>query len=70
MAVDVKRRAWAQPVEGAPAFYRARTFPYKGRRTRVKVYPTFPQSYAEPVVAFSPTSSVPGVNPAVFPPPP
>lgn len=40
MALDKKRRSWAAPVEGAPAFYRNRSWPYKGRRTRVKTYPT------------------------------
>lgn len=52
-ALDVKQRVWSMPVEGAPAFYRSRTWPYKGRRTRVKVYPTFPQSYVEQI-AFHP----------------
>jgi hypothetical protein len=44
MALDKKGRQWARSVEGAPAFYRNRNWPYKGRRTRVKVYPTFPSS--------------------------
>ena len=49
MALDKKQRQWARSVEGAPAFYRNRNWPYKGRRTLVKVYPTFPASYTEPV---------------------
>lgn len=40
--LDRKGRAWSLPVQGAPAFYRARNWPYKGRRTRVKTYPTYP----------------------------
>lgn len=37
---DLTRRAWSMPVTGAPAIYRARTWPYKGRRTLVKTYPS------------------------------
>ncbi len=40
LATDKKRRAWAAPVAGAPSIYRNRNWPYKGRRTRVKVYKT------------------------------
>jgi hypothetical protein len=50
MSLDKKQRQWAAPVKGAPAFYRSRNWPYKGRRTRVKVYPTFPMSVANQVI--------------------
>ena len=49
MALDKKQRQWAKPVDGVPAFYRNRNWPYKGRRTLVKTYPTFPVSHQEPL---------------------